>query len=368
MIATDQSSTPEDLENLEAVDYYAKWQKKEGVRVIHDYLFESLKDLALGDWPRKGGRGAIINIPYDIHRNDSHVVEIRAGGCSEPEHHMYEELVYVLAGRGATSIWWDEQQKQTFEWGAGSLFSIPLNAWYQHFNGSGSEPARYIAVTDLPPTLRHYQNMDFVFDNPFRFTDRFGGESGFFDGEGKLYKGRWWQTNFIPDAVNLQLYSWKERGAGGINAMLELPNRNLHSHISEFPVGTYKKAHRHHPGTHLLILSGDGFSLFWMEGDKRRKCDWQQGGMVIVPELGCFHQHFNTGATRARYLAMGGGDDGMRAPKRGGTGGDTDLKQGGAQIEYEDEDPDIHHLFESELARHGATCRMKSFSPYCTGQ
>jgi len=43
------------------------------------------------------------------------------------------------------------------------------------------------------------------------------------------------------------------------------------------------------------------------------------------------------------------------------------VKQGGAQIEYEDEDPRIHQLFEAELARSGATCRMRSMVPWCTG-
>ena len=36
--------------------------------------------------------------------------------------------------------------------------------------------------------------------------------------------------------------------AGGINAMLEMADNNTKSHISEFPIGTYKKAHRHGPG------------------------------------------------------------------------------------------------------------------------
>ena len=34
-----------------------------------------------------------------------------------------------------------------------------------------------------------------------------------------------------------------------------------------------------------------------------RKADWKVGGMVIVPAEGTFHQHFNTGPTRARYMA-----------------------------------------------------------------
>ena len=44
------------------------------------------------------------------------------------------------------------------------------------------------------------------------------------------------------------------------------------------------------------------------------------------------------------------------------------IKEGGMQIEYEDEDREIHRIFESELEKHGAPCRMKAFIPYCTGE
>jgi hypothetical protein len=44
------------------------------------------------------------------------------------------------------------------------------------------------------------------------------------------------------------------------------------------------------------------------------------------------------------------------------------IKEGGMQIEYEDEDVEIHQLFEAELAKNGAPCRMKAFIPYCTGE
>jgi mannose-6-phosphate isomerase-like protein (cupin superfamily) len=367
MISPQVEMAPQDLPELEKSDAYIEWQRREGVPVIKDFVFPDLNALELGAWPRKGGRGAIINIPNPALPNDSHVVEIGPGKMTPPEHHLYEEMVLILSGRGSTSVWWDEDRKHSFEWGPGSLFSVPLNATYQIFNGSGSETLRYLAVTNLPPMLRLFQNEEFIFNNAFQFRDRFAGEHGFFNGEGKLYQGRKWQTNFVPDAGNLKLYGWAERGAGGINAMLELPQCHLAAHISQFPVGTYKKAHRHGPGAHLVIMGGDGFSLLWQEGKERRQCNWKKGGMVIVPWEDCFHQHFNTGAEPARYLALrGGGNIGPRSNRQAAP--EVSIKLGGWQVEYEDEDREVHLIFEGELERHGATCKMKHFIPWCTGE
>lgn len=369
MTTTYRQPLPEEAtptEDLRRVDTYRDWQQREGVRVIRDFAFEDLDQIELGPWERKGGRGAIINIPIDDLPNDCQVIELKPGGTSEPEHHLYEEMVYIVSGRGATSVWMDERHKQTFEWGPGSLFAIPLNAWYQHFNGSGTQPARYIGVTNAPPMFRQFHSIDFILDNPYMFSDRFGGEDAYFSGEGKLYTRRIWETNFVADAINMPLYGWKERGAGGVNVMLELAQNTTAAHISQFPVGTYKKAHRHGPGAHLVILSGDGFSMLWQEGQEPRKCDWRKGGMVIVPTEACFHQHFNSGATPARYLALRGGGARYGAGSRT-SGADVSIKEGGWQVEYEDEDRKVHQIFEEDVAKHGATCRMKAFIPYCTG-
>jgi quercetin dioxygenase-like cupin family protein len=363
----------QDLQQYEAVDHYESWQKKEGAPVIDGFYIEDLSTLELGPWERKGGKGAFVNLEGTGGVNDAHVVEIRPGGSSAPESHLYEEMVYVLNGRGATSIWYDEGHKQTFEWGRGSLFAIPINATYQHFNGSGQEPARYVSVTSAPTVVRMFHNEDFIFNNPFRFTDRFSDIDGYFNGDGKLFAKRFrhvWETNFVPDVHTMQLHTWAQRGGGGANIMLELADNSMGAHISEFAIGMYKKAHRHGPGAHVIILDGVGYSLLWEgEKDERRKCAWKPG-TVIVPPDNWFHEHFNTGPEPARYLALrfSGLKHRQAYNIQAGEGADVSLKEGGWQIEYEDEDPAIHKEFEAELKSHGAVCRMKGQVPGCTGE
>jgi hypothetical protein len=92
-------------------------------------------------------------------------------------------MVYVLGGRGATTVWYKDEAKHTFEWGAGSLFAIPLNSRYQHFNTSGQEPARYFAVTTAPIVLNLFRDDDFIFHNDAVFPHRFRGEPDYFSGE-----------------------------------------------------------------------------------------------------------------------------------------------------------------------------------------
>jgi hypothetical protein len=75
-----------------------------------------------------------------------------------------------------------------------------------------------------------------------------------------------------------------------------------------------------------------------------------------------FHQHFNTGPTRARYLACSLGS--RRYPfialrKKSGEGqGTVSVQKGGRQIEYEDQDPRIHRKWLEEIVKAGVTSEM----------
>ncbi|MEA2992309.1 MAG: hypothetical protein QOD40_1229 [Alphaproteobacteria bacterium] len=340
---------------------YQKWTEGHGIPILREFYIEDLRKVELAPWDWKGGRGAFLNLIGTGEINDAYLCEIDPGKSLKPQRLLFEEAVFVVEGHGSTSIWNDDDKKITFEWQEGSLFSPPLNTWRQHFNGSGTKPARLFAVTSAPPLFNLFRNLDFMLNNPFAFNDRFRADSDSFSGKGEAYQLRdrhVWDTNFIPDVRTLPVFSWEKRGAGGSNIMIELAENSMGAHISQFPVGTYKKAHRHGPGAHVIIIGGEGYSLMWPEGSPPQRFDWRDGSVIVPPEH-WFHQHFNTGATPARYLALRAG--GRKHPRPWGAkayGVDESVKGGGDQIEYRDEDPQIRRMFEQALAKQGVTCRM----------
>jgi len=365
----EDESVPMTAPFMDYVVAYDDWIVKQDVPVVRGFYIEDMKEVEVGPWARRGCNGAIVILEGTGGVNDTHVLEIPPGGSINPEKHMYEEMIYVLSGRGAASIWVDEKKKQTFEWGTGAVFSVPLNAWSEFHNGSGTEPARFMSVTNLPTVINMFHNEDFIYDNPFNFKDRFSGEDDFFSGGGKMWKNRIWQTNFVADAATTKLYSWKERGAGGSNIFFELAQNSMGAHISQFPVSTYKKAHHHGPGAHVILVDGEGYSLLWREEDEERiRCNWKPGSLLVPPEH-WFHEHFNPGNRPARYLALRFTGRRFIQPGAysGAEGADVSVKKGGWQIEYEDEDESIHREFEAELAKNGEVCRMKGMIPSCTG-
>ncbi|PYJ14859.1 MAG: ethanolamine ammonia lyase-activating protein, partial [Verrucomicrobia bacterium] len=310
MNTTSNNLDPEKQPALVRIDMYEEWRKREGVPLVGGVYIKEMKAVELGPWPRKGDgvKGALCYLDGDDEA-DEHIVELSPGSYTAPLRHMYTEALYVVSGHGSTSVWRDEHAKQTFEWGPGSYFVLPTNAWHQFFNASLSQPARWFSVTDLPQLLRQWASEDFVFNNPYNFKDRYAGEPDYFSAEAKLYRGRVWETNFIPDIKKLPLYEWKSRGGGGTNAFMVMGAGMMESHVSRFESGHYKKAHRHGPGAHLYITQGEGYVLTQRGNEPRIRCDWQEGSLYLsgAGEGLWLHQHFNVGATPATYLVMNQG-------------------------------------------------------------
>src|SRR5438128_1253392 len=287
-----------------------------------------------------GGYGVYLNLEGTEGVNDCYICEVPPGKSLEPQKHMFEEMIFVVGGRGATTVWRDGGKKQTFEWGEGALFSPPLNTWYQHFNGHGDKPVRLLAMTNAPTILNLFHNIDFVFKCDYPFTDRYDGEEDFFSGNAKVPAEGFSDTNFIRDVKSFELVERKDRGVGGRMIMIEMANNVMSAHISQFPVRTYKKAHRHGAGAHVIILRGEGFSVMWPEGKDIQRYNWRAGSLLVPPER-WFHQHFNVGAEPARYLALKPFSSHKFPGLRKQWGTSESVKTGGDQIEYEDEELDV---------------------------
>jgi uncharacterized RmlC-like cupin family protein len=350
-------------------DPYLDWTEREGIPVVEDFGVD-LNKVETKPWARMGTDGAFVHLKGRGDFLGIFLIDLPPGGKSKPQRHLVEEVVYVLEGHGSTTIKTRDGQDvktHSFEWGKGSLFALPLNAEYQHFNGSGQERARLSSTNNLPMVLNLFHNEEFVFQNPFSFPEREGRET-FFSGEGEFIPktpGRhMWETNFVPDLTKFELVKWEKRGAGGSNIMFVLADGTMHAHCSEMPVGTYKKAHRHGADFHVSCITGTGYSLFWYEGDKDfARVDWNHG-VVFAPPDGMYHQHFNTSSEPARYLAiaLGGLRYPMLAEKRAVFSGmDVNVRDGGAQIEYEDQHPRIHRIYLEELKKNGVQSGMGGF-------
>jgi len=344
-------------------DPYLDWTRREGVPVVEDFGVD-LHAVETGVWPRLDARGAIVHLKGRGDYVSVFLAELPPGGGTAPQKHLYEEVVFVLEGHGSTTVETPDGRSHGFEWGPNSLFALPLNCRYRHFNGSGRARALLAATNDLCLVLNLFHNEAFVFENDVAFPERLG-KAGFFAGEGELIPKRpgrhMWETNFVPDLARFELRTWNRRGAGSSNMKFILADGTMHAHSSEMPVGTYKKAHRHGPDFHVYNVTGTGYSLFWYEDDADYvRIDWRHG-VVFAPPGGMYHQHFNAGSVPARYLAVALGS--LRYPfseekRRIFAGVDVDVRDGGAQIEYADQDRRIHAIYLDELAKTGVASVM----------
>lgn len=357
---------------------YELWKEKEGLLTLRGWVVENLYTLELRPWKSRGGRGVFINLEGSEGFTDCYVCEVPPGKSLNPMRHIYEDTIFVLKGRGATTVWIEESKKVTLEWGERSYFAIPPNAWYQHHNGSGAEPARFVGMTAAPRVINTFKDVDFVFNNPYRFSDRFKGEDDYFkDRSPATPPGDHFKlvTNFVADVAAVTPAANDPKGSGPrgtrtSTVVFEMVNNTMRSHSAAWPVGTYMNAHRHGPGLHIIILTSRGYSLMWPEGGPAVRVDYGPGSIFVPPEM-WWHQHFNTGPEPLLHLAAGWGSE---KPKRGGgsyvyitTNECGGVTWGGEDvITLEQEDPKIHSDFEAELEKARIRCNMGNVHPRCS--
>ncbi len=354
---------------LEDGTYHVEWMEKEGIPIYKAAAgIEDVTELPRQPWARMGGLGTFIEMhgPKQIGRL-LYVAEIPGGKALEPEKHLYDELIYILRGRGLAEVWHHgKKTKHTFEWGEGSLFAMPLNLWHKMVNG-GREPVLFLARTNAPAMINALHNTEFIFNCDYNFTDRYSGKPDFFLATDKRYKTKrqsFWETNFVPDVRSTFLDDASRKAAGGTTTSFRL-GLGPSPHSSEWPVGRHHKAHYHGPEAVLLVLKSVGYALIWPRqygvhpfqdghGDEVIKFNWKPNSMYSsgAGYGDWFHQHFNTGPEPARLLALG-------STNRSEYMGNTSVRErGGRMIEYEDEDPEVRRIFMEALRKNGVECTM----------
>ena len=111
---------------------------------LKEYPVEFNKDL--GVFTARIGEGR-------LHQIDATLIEIPSGGQLAPHRHLAEEIIYVVSGKGYTTMWNQAvERKERYNLVEGDLLSPSMNAWHQHFNSSSDIPGRYLSLTTTPLT------------------------------------------------------------------------------------------------------------------------------------------------------------------------------------------------------------------------
>lgn len=333
---------------------FLEWCDSEGLKVIDGYGVEDLRTAPLEYWERLGGPAAYCHLEGSQGFVGALIAEIPPGKSLNPIQHLYEEQVLILEGHGATRF--DSQKtgkSLVTEWQAGSLFSPPLNTRHQHFNGSGTEPVRFVAANNAPLVFNTFSSADFIFNCPYEFADRFSGADDYFSSELKPGELEDKEVNFIPDVYALGLDYYPDRGIGFSRMGIALSRNQMVGHIMQIESGTYKKAHRHAAGAQVIVLAGEGYSLMWPPGGEIVRVDWHKGSLVVPPE-NWYHHHFTVSPEPARHLALRRGIRGV-GPRWLAT---LSERQGGHLMEHEDEPPIVREMYEAELAKRGVPFQM----------
>jgi len=360
---------------------YDRFMEAENVPIYRGIGVRRVQDLPMRPWQRLGGRGSYIQLYGTEGLWGLYVVEIPAAGALNVEKHLYEKQVLVVEGRGSTEVWQEGQSKpQIFEWQRGSLFSIPLNARHRFVNATNA-PALLLCGTSAPNVMNLFDNLSFVFDCPFNFTDRYDGSSNYFKSNDDVapdpVRGlAMRRTNFIADIINCELPLDNRRSPGYRRLQPDMAGQRFHLWIGQHEPGRYSKAHKHTSSAVLICIKGAGYTYTWPDtlgpkpwndgkADKVLRQDYEPVGLVSAAPMSgdWFHQHFGVSKDPLRFTAWFGPNnhDAMRPGVPGEKMADIwamDVDKGGKAIPYRLEDPFIRKEFEARLTQEGVPLRM----------
>lgn len=350
------------LAEIDTRTMYERWMDAQGIPVHREFYIEDLDTVETAPWDFLGADAAFVDLEGAVDSNGAHVIRLAPGQGTRTHQQVFDEIVYVVSGQGLTEVELAGGGVATARWEAGALFSIPLNRQFRHIATDAG--AVLYSVNGAPLVMNMFHNDEFTWENTFEFSDRFSDREDYFSGDGQLLRrpinGAIWETGFVPDIVNCELVDLSNRGARGRNIIFQMAESSLIGHVSEMPLGRYKKAHRHGPGAHVVMLGGEGYSLLWQDDfTDHVRVDWKPNSVFVPPNM-WWHQHFSVSQGPARYLALRWGSKKYKFDHTY-DGTSADRRDGGNQIEYDDENPLVMKMFAEACAEHGTQVDMDEF-------
>ena len=94
---------------------YEKWMREENLPIVEGYGVEDVTQLRRKPWARTGGTAAYIQLKGMEGFTGMYVGEIPAGGALNIERHLYEKIIYILRGVGATEVWSADNDKKKLQ-------------------------------------------------------------------------------------------------------------------------------------------------------------------------------------------------------------------------------------------------------------
>lgn len=352
-----QADTDQERQRGQRASAYEQWIATLELPIHRGYYIEDIRTCEVGRWEERNCNAAILVMAGQEGQSEVRVSEIPPGQTTNPLRFALDEIVYVADGRGLTTVSAEGRPGKTFEWQKHSLFLLPRGCTHQFSNAMGDRAARLLHYNVLPSSMDRLPDPNFFFKNTYVDPSILYEDDGGFFSEAKVVHtteddargGAFWSGNFFPDMRQWDaLVPFKRRGAGGHVVWIRYPKAPVWNHMSVFGTRTYKKGHRHGPGTLIVIPQGEGYSFMWPEGKEKVYIPWHEASVFVPPNM-WFHQHFNISDHDDRYLAF-------HSPGRGNTEYVSDQSRN--QIEYDQEDSIIRETFEKHLAERRLTSLM----------
>lgn len=272
--------------------------------LVGGLVARQLAEHVLAPRPKRDSRAAAFDELAGNTTLGVHLSEIAPGGRKRGHRHLDEAVIYVVSGTGWSELRQDDARPlQRIEWRAGSLITIPVNAWHQHFNADPDRPCRQLAFKNTRLLRRLFGSREFVYANDFRFGNRYADDDDYWtrravDEDGRL------QTNVIPDCLGEVLPPAPDAGTGvalqryamGGHLMLEVT-------LVELAPGGRVDPHQRLAEESIHILSGSGRTRIWPRSGEPEQIEWRAGDL-LSPPFNARHEHLADGPTPARYLSV----------------------------------------------------------------